>query len=1227
MRECSSNVENNNQLKNQVNLEKFFLLSLDLLCVADVEGHFIKVGKAWQDTLGYPLEVLENSCYCDFVHPDDITITEEATQELLTHHKLENFENRYRHCHGHYIYLQWNAYYDGGLIYAVARDITQQKIREIELTKTKELLSETSKLARVGGWEVNFVTGRDYWTEMTKMIHEIPLDYQPPLEEAINFYKEGENRQHVIEVVNQAINEGKTVFLEAILVTARGKEIWTRSIIQSEFKDGKCIRIYGSIQDIDQQKRNQIALQEKTREYNQLVDCIPIGIYKLAQGDSSSFTYVSPVWCSMNGFKAEDVLRNASFVFDVIHPDDRDLFLQKSEDAIASMKPFNHTARFIINGETRWMQVQSQPQQDYDGNWYWFGTQTDVTEYVKTQEELRQTKNQFQTILESLSEVIWSVSYPELKTLFVSKCVEDIYGVTYEEWIRDNSYWYRLVYPEDQEIISQIWQDMAIKGYSERQYRIITPTGQVKWVASKAKYVYDENGQPCKVEGIIRDITPQKAIEHELKTTNRHLYQKERILLAISQATKELLSNKNINEAIYNCLSIIGNGIKADKSFYVSIKKEGEETFFSQEYECYGDDRKPLIKNPQLQNVPASVFPQSSQLLLEGKTFQTLTKDIDDAISFKQELVRMGIQGLAYIPIVDHGITIAMIGFSNCVQEKLWTEGEISLLSSFTDSIANAIERNRLENKLQEAREKAEAASHAKSEFLANMSHEIRTPLNGVIGFSELVLQTNLDFTQRKYLKLVYESGKILLELINDVLDFSKIEAGKLELTSERVDLWELANQVIHLIRHNLKDKNIELLLNIHPSLPRFAYTDEVRLKQILINLLGNASKFTSEGEIELSIKLLPPRNKNKSTIQFSVRDTGIGISHDKQEIIFDAFSQEDESTTRKYGGTGLGLTICNKLLHLMGSRLNLNSEVGRGSNFFFCLNLVTDVGEISDYEGLDFFKRVLVIDDNLNNSAILKDMLALKNIRCDVVNEGAIALRKIRENNQYQAAIVDYEMPEMNGLEVIRYIRQTLSISPKKLPIILLHSTPEDSFIHQACKELKIQSQQSKPISINQLFTTLSQLKIKTKPVVKAVVNNVESVKINQNNASFKILIAEDNRVNLTLAKAMIRKILPQATIINAENGEEAVRKFRETKPDLILMDLQMPILSGYEATQIIREEEKQTNNHTPIIALTAGSVKGEREKCLELGMDDYLSKPIVSRQLSSIMKQYLLS
>lgn len=1245
------------------------------------------------------------------------------------------------------------------------KDISERKKIEIELSQAKDFLNQTSELARIGGWEVNFQTNEVKWTDMTKIIHDLPLDYQPNLDEAINFYKEGESREKVKEAVNKAINLGENSRFELQLITAKGKEIWVRAIINSEFENGICQRIYGSFQDINEDKINALKLQEKTEEFDELVSIIPMGIYKLRE--DCTFTYLSPVWARMNSLKAEDVYHNPQLAIDIIHPEDRALFCEKNHIALTNKSPFHETARFIIDGEVRWMQVHSHPHQDINGKWFWFGTQIDITDYQLTRHELQETKNKLQSILSSLNEVIWSVRYPDYQPLYITPSVVNIYGIPYEKWLQDSSYWYKVIHPEDADIVNVVFESLAhndsynveyriidvnnqvkwisnkgknirneqgeiirvdgiitditdnqltkialinsenkvknilanmsgvvyqclndepytmlfisdeverLTGYSTQnflenhinfsaiihrddinyvrqtvnqaiaektiydlQYRIITINQDIIWVSDKGKGIYDEHGNLIYLEGLLFDINEQKINELKLKQFNQDLRRKEKMLLAISQATKELLTSNNIKTindqnkicAIARCLMILCDTLESDQGYYLEIEYQEKEILLSNKYEYHVKNKELITNHPLFQNIPSSFFPEATEILLNHQPYQAVVSQLSDTVMLKPLLEAENIKSFVYIPIVSHEKTIGVIGFDDCHHEREWNEGEISLLSSFADSIASAIQRQELQENLLEAKKQAESANIAKSEFLANMSHEIRTPLNGIIGFSELLLDTSLNDTQQKYLQLVHQSGNILLDLINDILDFSKIEAGKLELWIQKVDIYGLASEVIDVIRFKALDKNLELLLNISPSLSRFAWLDDVRIKQVLINLLSNSVKFTEKGEIELKFELinmenncLDNANSFNSTIKISVRDTGCGISPEKQYKIFQAFSQEDESITRKYGGTGLGLTISNKLLALMGSKLEVISEVNKGSCFFFTLTLKTEFGDKITYEGLEEFRKILIVDDNPNNCDILGTMLALKNINCDIYYSAESAQFNLKNNQDYDGAIIDYSLPNLDGLELIRYIRKNLNISKKKLPIILLHSISNDQEINRLCQELNVQSQQIKPITINQLFLTLSKLRVKETNNAKSPKNYSETEIIHGN---FTVLVVEDNRVNLTLAKALLKKILPEGKIITAMNGDEGVQKYQIENPDLILMDIQMPVMSGYEATIEIRRLENEYR--TPIIALTAGTVKGEKEKCLDMGMDDYLTKPIVGEEFIKMLKKYLTS
>ncbi len=1350
------------------NFQPFFSLASDLLCIVNLEGYFIQVNLASESVLGYKPEELEGTSFLDLIHLKDVESTLVVINELKNNQIIHFCENRCRHRDGSYRYMEWKFTIDQGFIYGMAKDITEKREIEIELNQTKFFLNQTSYLAKVGGWEINFETHQVKWDEMILVIHDLPLHYQLSLEEIISFYKEGENREKVAEAINNAFNFGIDSSFEAELKTRKGREKWVKGVIKSEFIDGVCKRLYGFCQDVDKQKRNQIALLEKTAEFNELVSIIPIGIYKI--GEDLCFHYVSPSWCQINNLNEQDILSNPQFLINLIHPEDRQEFMAKNVKTLEEKSIFNEAVRLIINDKVHWMNFQSKPHQNKNGDWFWFGSQTDFTDYQTTQNELRETKNKLQSILGSLNEVVWSVTYPDQKILYISPSVENVYGISYEEWLKDNSIWHKVIHPEDREIIEVILNELDTKGYSSSEYRIITPNGEVKWISNKSKQIKNERGEIIRIDGIITDITDsqlikialaesenkvknilsnmsgvvyqclndepytilfisdeierltgykttdflenkinlaaitdsryinyvrttinkaldkkvnyelqyqirtidgeiiwvsekgkgiynqegnflymegilfdineQKKTEKKLEQANQDLQQKEIMLSAISQATKELLVNKEVESAIAQCITVLCNAIEADQAYYLEIEYGQPEILFHSKYQYHIDGRKPLINYSPLQNIPESSFLEAATIIIDKKCFQAITNNLSDKVTFKSFLTQENIKSFVYIPIVCNKKTIGIIGFDDCHNEKTWTEGEVSLLSSFADSIASAIQRKDLEENLSKAKQQAELANFAKSEFLANMSHEIRTPLNGVIGFSELLLDTKLNYTQEKYLTLVHQSANMLLDLINDILDFSKIEAGRLELSLQKTDIWNLATEVINIIRFKTSEKNLELLLNISPDVPRFVWLDDVRVKQILINLLGNAVKFTQQGEIELKITVVnqPKEVENKkgddninfldknypiSEIEISVRDTGMGISAEKQNKIFQAFSQEDESVTRKYGGTGLGLTISNKLLALMGSELEVISELNKGSYFYFRLKVNTQTGEKIRYEGLDKIKKILIVDDNKNNCNILQKMLSLNNIHSDISYSGKSALEIVTKyHSSYQGAIIDYSLEDTDGLNIIKEIRQNLGISACKLPIILLHSFANDQEINIACKKLDIQSQQNKPITIDKLFQILSTLEIKQKSNLSTV-KNVTYKKIACCDST--ILIVEDNRVNLTLTNILVKKILPNGKIIFAINGEEAVRQYQENRPDLILMDIQMPVMSGYEATKAIRQLEEESIHHTPIIALTAGTVKGEKEKCLQMGMDDYLSKPIVPDKFLAMVTKYI--
>jgi PAS domain S-box-containing protein len=541
----------------------------------------------------------------------------------------------------------------------------------------------------------------------------------------------------------------------------------------------------------------------------------------------------------------------------------------------------------------------------------------------------------------------------------------------------------------------------------------------------------------------------------------------------------------------------------------------------------------------------------------------------------------------------------------------------------FVESFIDITVRKQAEEEVVKAKEAAQSASIAKSDFLASMSHEIRTPLNGVIGFTDLLMKTTLNDSQQQYLSAVSQSANSLLGIINDILDFSKIEAGKLELDITQNDLLDFSSQVADMIKFQAHQKGLELLLNVSPEIPRFVMIDAIRLRQVLVNVLGNAVKFTHKGEIEFKIEYLGENKEGLSDFRFSVRDTGMGIATKFQEKIFEAFSQEDTSTSRQFGGTGLGLTISNKLLGLMGSKLDLLSEPGVGSTFSFNVAFKAMQVNTTETGNLELIRKVLIVDDNDHNRFILREILAFKDIKSIEAKNGPEAIKLVEAGNNFDAILMDYHMPGMDGIETIRQIRAIKKENNTESPVILLYSSSDDESVKAACTELKIHHRLVKPIKMQQLYDALSWLSITEKDGAGYITQPEIPDFVSSYNRDLTVLIVEDNSVNMFLIKTILADIVPNATLLEARNGKIAVEQYSKVRPDLIFMDIQMPVMNGYEASEAIRKIGSGTR--VPIIALTAGTVKGEREKCLSFGMDDYITKPVVRDTIVNIIGKWL--
>ncbi|EAY25128.1 hybrid sensor histidine kinase/response regulator [Microscilla marina] len=699
------------------------------------------------------------------------------------------------------------------------------------------------------------------------------------------------------------------------------------------------------------------------------------------------------------------------------------------------------------------------------------------------------------------------------------------------------------------------------------ELKVVTAKKREVWVRLVGQGEFE--GEQCqRIYGTVQDINERKHQEEEAKKIN----------------TRLALATQTARVGIWE-YDIVSNKLTWDDSMFELYGLKYED--FDGVYSAWVG----LLHPDDVQRVEEEVA-----WAIEGK------KEFDTAfrVVWQDSSVKY-IKALARVHNDSQGSALFMIGTNwDITHEKLASE------------------------KLKEAKKQADTANKAKSEFLANMSHEIRTPLNGVIGFADLLQRSKLNETQQKYISTIYQSATSLLDIITNILDFSKIEAGKLDLMVAKTDLLNLSQQIINLIRYQAHKKDLEVLLHIDNDIPRFVWIDEVKMRQVLVNLLSNATKFTTEGEIELKIDLQERLDEEMVVLRFAVRDTGIGIAPENKGKIFEAFSQEDSSTTRRFGGTGLGLSISNKLLDLMGSRLLVESITGRGSVFYFDIPVKATVDAAigkGGWQNIEGIEKVLIVDDNKNNRQILAEMLTIKDIEAEEVTNGLDALERLAAGKKYDIVFVDYHMPFMDGLETIKNIRQELAITAQDQPIVLFHSASDYGEFTGDVGALDIQQQLIKPVSIEQLFEclgSLHSLKEVSEPNVVEITQHLMDL-------SIKMLIVEDNAVNMQLSKVIVQGIMPDTTIVEACNGQEAIDVCKQELPDFIVMDIQMPQMNGYEATTYIRKIKGAEN--TPIIALTAGTLKGEKDRCLAAGMNDYISKPIVKHEFVQMINKWVIS
>lgn len=796
---------------------------------------------------------------------------------------------------------------------------------------------------------------------------------------------------------------------------------------------------------------------------------------------------------------------------------------------------------------------------DEDVKPYVISTALNVTERMALERDLIHTKK----MLEQTSSVAqvggWEVNLKK-NTLFWSQSTKEIHRISddYQPDLENAMGFYT---GDSREKVEYLFNRAVKEGIPyDDEFQLVRNDGVKIWVRVKA--IPEFEGDVCtRVFGIIQDIDVFKKMFLDI-AKKEAMMQSFVTYVPVAVA----MFDKDLN--------------------YISVSSKWKDEFKMNEHNLIGKNLFGVSPNIPVKRK------EIYHAALQGKTY--INEDFAIHIDGKDEIQHLDLKvGPWYL-----------------------SDNEIGGVIVSVQNITTAVKTN---EELKNAKKMADIASKAKSEFLANMSHEIRTPLNGVIGFSDLLLRTPLNEMQTQYLNYINESGENLLNIINDILDFSKIESGKMELLIEKSNVYDMVSQVINVILYQSQKKNIELLLNIEPGLPKTLLLDESRLKQILINLLGNAVKFTEKGEIELKVEKLSIDNKN-IVLRFSVRDTGIGIPVEKQKYIFDAFTQENSSISKRYGGTGLGLTISNNILGYMGSHLSLTSVPEQGSVFFFDIEIPYEISKSNEDDDLTI-KKVLVVDDNEANRIILQHMLTYKNIESTLAANGMEALQILLGGDRFDAILMDYHMPVISGLETINKIRELFNERSETSPLVILHTSSEEHDVISSFRKEDDSYFLLKPIKSEDLYKILKRVSQINVAEVAAPKN------LEKDDFSFmknlEVLLVDDNPVNMVLNNRLMKSLTQDVQLTEAVNGLEALEECMQKDFSIILMDVQMPVMNGIEATQKIRHLPGYEN--VPIIGVTAGNVLGEKEKCLESGMNDFLPKPLRQADLLEMLKKYI--
>ena len=795
-----------------------------------------------------------------------------------------------------------------------------------------------------------------------------------------------------------------------------------------------------------------------------------------------------------------------------------------------------------------------------------FGISHDVTELKNTERALRESEHRFDLAVRGTSDGIWDWN-PPTNEVYYSPRFRQLLGYDEDEFPNDFDAWQSRLHADDlPAVMEALEKHLHDRTTYDVEYRLQTKHQSYRWFRARGQAVWNEAGEAIRMAGSITDVTDRKDAEDALKSS-------QRLYLSLVETLPVHLIRKDYD----------GKFTFANRAFCRLVNRSLDDILGTTDFDYFPAEL-------------AQKYRRDDQWVMEtGQHFEDIEENDDGDQRRFFQVIKTPVYGAN--------------GKVDGTQAIFW----------------DVTDRKMAETALQAAKEAAEDANRAKSEFLANMSHEIRTPMNAVIGLTELLLETHLTPHQRDCLSTVLDAGESLLTIINQILDFSKIESGQVELERSSFELRELVGNTMKTFAARGNRKGLELAWRVDEDVPDRLLGDRTRLRQILINLVGNAIKFTEEGEVVVAVSVEQRRGNDDVQLCFSVRDTGIGIAPEKRDSIFHAFQQADTSTTREYGGTGLGLAIVVRLAELMDGRVWLESEVGRGSTFHFSARLGVDSSTPADTVLIPEVMQarpVLVVDDNATNRQILEEVLTAWGIAVRSVGSGQECLACLHDclatESTLPLVVTDMNMPHMDGLQLAHQIRADDQL--RDVVVVMLTSgAPGDGRVVDGSV---IAAQLLKPVKQSELFDTLATVTGATRPSqLSAAAKAASGGRPAKDIPPLRVLLAEDGLANRKLALGVLQSWGHQVEAVT--DGQQAVEAWARHEFDLILMDVQMPVLDGLQATREIRRQEIATERrHTLIIAMTAHAMDGDREKCLAAGMDEYISKPVRKKLLQATIE-----